>query len=368
MAKPCSNNSINVFLIAVLISFLTAFFMMPILIKVANKWSIYDLPSDRKVHSAGISALGGIGIFFGIRMGLFSSLLFAAEPTLHKSSTYLLVGMLLIFLNGLGDDLFSYSANKKFILQFVICFLFVDSDGIFQQELHSIIGSYYATRFILTLVLVTIINSINLMDGIDGLAAAMGIFICTVFSILNILHENIFLSVLSLSTVGALGGFLYFNRNPAKIFMGDSGALMLGFVIAFLTISTPYKSQTYFLSHTKLHVVNIILATISLPVFDVIRLFFSRLISGASPFNGDRNHLHHILVDSGVSVGKSVLVIFSIATFQLAIAVSLPFVPWYEMLSILLISYLVIIRFISVIVSAEKKSVGELLRKITNIF
>lgn len=347
MAKPCSNNSIKVYLIAVLASFLTAFFLMPILIKVANKWGIYDLPTDRKVHSAGISALGGIGIFFGIRMGLFSSLLFAAEPTLHKSSTYLLVGMLLIFLNGLGDDLFSYSASKKFFLQFVICFLFVDSDGIFQKELHSIIGYYYATRFILTLALVTIINSINLMDGIDGLVASMGIFICTVFSFLNILHENIFLSVLSLSTIGALGGFLYFNRNPAKIFMGDSGALMLGFVIAFLTISTPYKSQTYFLSHTKLHIVNIILATISLPVFDVIRLFFSRLISGASPFNGDRNHLHHILVDSGISVGKSVLMISSIATFQLAIAVSFPFVPWYGMLLVLGVSYLTVFKIIT---------------------
>jgi UDP-N-acetylmuramyl pentapeptide phosphotransferase/UDP-N-acetylglucosamine-1-phosphate transferase len=321
--------------------------MMPILIKTANKWRIYDLPSDRKVHSAGISALGGIGIFFGIRMGLFSSLLFVAEPTLHKSSTYLLVGMLLIFLNGLGDDLFSYSANKKFFLQFVICFLFVDSDGIFQQELHRLVGSYYATRFILTLALVTIINSINLMDGIDGLAATMGIFICTVFSFLNILHENIFLSVLSLSTIGALGGFFYFNRNPAKIFMGDSGALMLGFVIAFLTISTPYKSQTYFLSHTKLHVVNIILATISLPVFDVIRLFFSRLVFGASPFKGDRNHLHHILVDSGVSVVKSVVVILGIAVLQVIIAVCLPFETWYGVLSILMVSYWVMFKLIS---------------------
>jgi UDP-N-acetylmuramyl pentapeptide phosphotransferase/UDP-N-acetylglucosamine-1-phosphate transferase len=321
--------------------------MMPILIKAANKWGIYDLPSDRKVHSAGISALGGIGIFFGIRMGLFSSLLFVVEPTLHKSSTYLLVGMLLIFLNGLGDDLFGYSAYKKFFLQFTICFMFVDSDGIFQQELHRLMGSYYVTRLILTLAMVTIINSINLMDGIDGLSATMGIFICSVFSFLNILHDNIFLSSLSLSTVGALVGFLYFNRNPAKIFMGDSGALMLGFVIAFLTISTPYKSQAFFLSHTKLHVVNIILATISLPVFEVIRLFFTRLISGVSPFGGDRNHLHHILIDSGVSMGKSVLMILSIAIFHLVIAVSLPFVSWYGVLLILGVSYLVIFTFIS---------------------
>lgn len=354
MAKPCFNQIMNVYLITVLTSFLTALFIVPILIKAANKWRIYDLPSDRKVHSAGISALGGVGIFFGIRIGLFSSLLFVAEPTLHKSSTYLLVGMLIIFLNGLGDDLFSYSAYKKFFLQFVICFLFVDSNGVFQQELHRLIDSYYLGRVVLTIALVTVINSINLMDGIDGLAASMGIFICAVFGFLNILHENIFLSVLALSTAGALGGFLYYNRNPAKIFMGDSGALMLGFVIAFLTLSTPYKSQTSFLSHTKIHEVNIILATISLPVFEVIRLFFSRLISGASPFNGDRNHLHHILVDSGVSVVRSVLVILGIAVIQVVIAVCLPFETWYGVLFILGVSYFGALKLLTMVFATSK--------------
>lgn len=128
--------------------------------------------------------------------------------------------------------------------------------------------------------------------------------------------------------------------------MGDSGALLTGFVIALLTISTPYKGFVISINHSKIQVINIILAAISFPVFDVIRLFFQRLISGASPFSGDRNHLHHILVDSGVSVGKSVLVIFSIAICQLAIAVSLSFVPWYGVLVLLGLSYLVIFTFV----------------------
>lgn len=332
--------------VSVLTSFLTCYFIIPVLIKAGFKWKIYDLPSDRKLHSAGISALGGIGIFFGIRIGLFFSLLIGPEPTLLKSSTYLLVGMLIIFLNGLGDDLFSYSANKKFFLQFVICFLFIDSEGVFQQELQRLLDSYYLSRVVLTFALITIINSINLMDGIDGLAAYMGIFICAVFGYLNILHENTFLSVLALSTLGALGGFLYYNRYPAKIFMGDSGALMLGFIIAFLTLSTPYKTQTYFLQHSKIHEVNIILATISLPVFEVIRLFITRLILGTSPFTGDRNHLHHILVDSGVSVVNSVFVILGIVITQVLIAVCLPFETWYSVLFIIMVIYLGIYKLI----------------------
>ncbi len=175
----------------------------------------------------------------------------------------------------------------------------------------------------------------------------MGIFITIVFAVLNLLQGNDSLAILALSLLGALVGFLYYNFNPAKIFMGDSGALLTGFVIALLTISTPYKGFVISINHSKVQIINVILATISFPVFDVIRLFSLRLISGASPFSGDRNHLHHILVDSGVSVGKSVLVIFSIAIFQLAITVSLPFVPWNFLLFFLMFIYsciLIVIR------------------------
>lgn len=319
---------------------------MPILIKVADKYKIYDEPGDRKIHPKSISYLGGFGIYFAIVIGLFAARL--VNSTLHfdPSFFFILFGMTIIFLNGLGDDLFGYTANQKFFVQFAICFAFIDSKGVIQLYLQELIDSYILSRIILSFALVTIINSINLLDGIDGLAASMGILITIVFSVLNVLQGNDSHAILALSLLGALLGFLYYNFNPANIFMGDSGALLTGFVIALLTISTPYKGFVISINHSKIQLINVILAAISFPVFDVFRLFFQRLISKASPFSGDRNHLHHILVDSGVSVAKSVLVILGLGVIQILISVCLPFETLYGLMFILMASYIVI--FISV--------------------
>ena len=340
------------YLVAFAVSLIVSLFLIPILIKVANKYKVYDEPGDRKIHPKAISYLGGFGIYFAVVLGLFAARLLDTEIHFDTSFFFILFGMTIIFLNGLGDDLFGYSANQKFFVQFAICFAFIDSKGVIQLYLQELIDSYILSRIILSFALVTIINSINLLDGIDGLAASMGIFITIVFAVLNVLQGNDSLAILALSLLGALVGFLYYNFNPAKIFMGDSGALLTGFVIALLTISTPYKGFVISINHSKIQVINIILAAISFPVFDVIRLFFQRLIAGASPFSGDRNHLHHILVDSGVTVVKSVLVILGIAIAQVLIVVCLPFETWHGVLFVLIVGYLVILRVISVVVSS----------------
>ncbi len=335
------------YLVAFAVSLIVSLFLIPILIKVANKYKVYDEPGDRKIHPKAISYLGGFGIYFAVVLGLFAARLLDSEIHFDASFFFILFGMTIIFLNGLGDDLFGYSANQKFFVQFAICFAFIDSKGVIQLYLQELIDSYILSRIILSFALVTIINSINLLDGIDGLAASMGIFITIVFAVLNVLQGNDSLAILALSLLGALLGFLYYNFNPAKIFMGDSGALLTGFLIALLTISTPYKGFVISINHSKIQVINIILATISFPVFDVIRLFFQRLISGASPFSGDRNHLHHILVDSGVSVKKAVLVILAIATLQITIMISLSFVPWFGVFFVLLISYFFVFKLVN---------------------
>jgi UDP-N-acetylmuramyl pentapeptide phosphotransferase/UDP-N-acetylglucosamine-1-phosphate transferase len=341
---------------------------MPILIKVADKYKVYDEPGDRKIHPKSISYLGGFGIYFAVVLGLFAARLLDSEIHFDASFFFILFGMTIIFLNGLGDDLFGYSANQKFFVQFAICFAFIDSKGVIQLYLQELIDSYILSRIILSFALVTIINSINLLDGIDGLAASMGIFITIVFAVLNLLQGNDSLAILALSLLGALMGFLYYNFNPAKIFMGDSGSLLIGFVIALLTISTPYKGLVISINHSKIQVINIILAAISFPVFDVIRLFFQRLIAGASPFSGDRNHLHHILVDSGVSVVKSVLVILMISLLHAIISLGLLNISWVETLVILMSFYFLFYYAVSNVFVADKYSTRGLLRKIINLF
>lgn len=356
------------YLIAFVASLVVSLYLMPILIKVADKYKVYDEPGDRKIHPKSISYLGGFGIYFAVVLGLFAARLLDSEIHFDASFFFILFGMTIIFLNGLGDDLFGYSANQKFFVQFAICFAFIDSKGVIQLYLQELIDSYILSRIILSFALVTIINSINLLDGIDGLAASMGIFITIVFAVLNLLQGNDSLAILALSLLGALMGFLYYNFNPAKIFMGDSGSLLIGFVIALLTISTPYKGLVISINHSKIQVINIILAAISFPVFDVIRLFFQRLIAGASPFSGDRNHLHHILVDSGVSVVKSVLVILMISLLHAIISLGLLNISWVETLVILMSFYFLFYYAVSNVFVADKYSTRGLLRKIINLF
>ncbi len=356
------------YLIAFVASLVVSLYLMPILIKVADKYKVYDEPSERKIHPTSISYLGGFGIYFSLVLGLFAARLVDSNLHFDPSFFFILFGMTIIFLNGLGDDLFGYSANQKFFVQFAICFAFIDSKGIIQLYLQELIDSYILSRIILSFALVTIINSINLLDGIDGLAASMGIFITIVFAVLNLLQGNDSLAILALSLLGALVGFLYYNFNPAKIFMGDSGSLLIGFVIALLTISTPDKGLVISINHSKIQVINIILAAISFPVFDVIRLFFQRLIAGASPFSGDRNHLHHILVDSGVSVVKSVLVILMISLLHAIISLGLLNISWFETLVILMSFYFLVYYAVSNVFVADKYSTRGLLRKIINLF
>ncbi len=343
------------YLIAFVASLVVSLYLMPILIKVADKYKVYDEPGDRKIHPKSISYLGGFGIYFAVVLGLFAARLLDSEIHFDPSFFFILFGMTIIFLNGLGDDLFGYSANQKFFVQFAICFAFIDSKGVIQLYLQELIDSYILSRIILSFALITIINSINLLDGIDGLAASMGIFITIVFAVLNLLQGNDSLAILALSLLGALMGFLYYNFNPAKIFMGDSGALLTGFVIALLTISTPYKGFVISINHSKIQVINIILAAISFPVLDVIRLFFQRLIAGASPFSGDRNHLHHILVDSGFKISN---IIISISTyFFIGIVQAIVFqnLNWFFFLSILFVFYLICYFLLKFIIVKQTK-------------
>jgi UDP-N-acetylmuramyl pentapeptide phosphotransferase/UDP-N-acetylglucosamine-1-phosphate transferase len=246
--------------------------------------------------------------------------LFLASQSFNAHFCFILLGMTLIFLNGLGDDLFKYSAKQKLFIHFLVCSTFIDSNGIVQNYLQELFDSYYISRVFLSVILVTIINSINLLDGIDGLAGTICIFILLVFGFLNILHGDIFLSVLSISLLGSLTGFMCYNINPAKIFMGDSGALLSGFVIGMLTISTPNFSHPALSNFPDDLIIKIILGAISIPVLDLLRLFFVRMSSGKSPFNGDRNHLHHILVDAGVPTKTTVLIILLMSIIHVILA------------------------------------------------
>ena len=329
-------------------AFLLSFFLIPLLIQVSSKYLIFDEVTSRKRHARRISFLGGFAIYFSLIIGVFLAPLFQSGQKFDLHVGFILLGITIIFLNGLGDDVFKYSAKQKLVVHLLVGFTFIDTNGIVQVYLLDLFDSYAITRIVLSIILVTIINSINLLDGIDGLAASISIFILMVFSFLNFYQGDTFLTVLSISLLGSLIGFLFYNLSPAKIFLGDSGSLLCGFIIGILTISTSSLSHTRLNNFSDELIIKIILATISIPVLDLLRLFFVRIMSGKSPFNGDRNHLHHILVDAGVSNNKTILVILMMSMVHVISAF------FIVDLSLIVLGFLFMLEYLFVVTILKK--------------
>jgi len=289
---------------------------IPIIIKIAKKRQFYDQPNERKLHTSPIPTLGGIGIFFGF----FVSVSFWIQSYAFQLEnwSYLSFSMIVLFIVGLIDDLKEVSANKKLIFQVLIATLTV-LGGTRLVSFHDFMGIGELPLFLQyglsILIIVGLINAYNLIDGMDGLAAGIGLINSLAFSAIFILKGEMFLATLSLSFGGSLFAFLIYNFNPAKIFMGDTGSLIIGFmmaVFAFNALSFGQNDSISYLEPNQLMV--IVFAILMLPVFDSLRVYYQRIRKGGSPFQADQTHIHHLLHLSGLEV-KTVVIIIYLANF-----------------------------------------------------
>lgn len=315
---------------------------IPQIIMVATKKRLYDTPdNDRKIHLRVIPNLGGIGIFFGF---ITTASLFISPEAFPKWN-YIIAASLLLFLVGIADDLISLSPPKKFLTQFVAAFIVVCIADIRLKSLHGVLGVYgdlpywwSATFSIIGVIFVT--NAYNLIDGIDGLAGSIGVLSTLLLGVTLAGFGHPGAACLSFCLLGGIVGFLRYNISPAKIFMGDTGSLLIGFIISLLCIMavnnfSSEKAISTFI-HSAAGALVIGLSILFVPVFDTFRVFSTRLMKGSSPFKADRTHLHHYLLDMGFSHSQTVTVIL-IANF-LIITVSLitqDFNPNFAILCIL---------------------------------
>lgn len=308
---------------AILLGYVTAFtlsyFALPAIIAVANAKKLYDRPNERSAHEAPTPSLGGIGIFAGAICGI---ILWAPVQTFGLLQ-YVLAALVLIFLLGVKDDLIPMAPGKKLLGQILAALILVykshvkitSFDGIFGiYELPGLLG------FALSMVIIVgIVNAFNLIDGIDGLAGSIGLLTCLSLGSWFYLADHIEFAVVAFSLAGALAAFLKFNFSPARIFMGDTGAMLIGTVCAVLAIkfielnrTLPEGVPVRFDSAPA-----IAIAVLILPIFDTLRVFTHRLLRGQSPFHPDRGHIHHQLLDAGfthmqataILTGLNVLVI-----------------------------------------------------------
>ncbi|HEY6081965.1 MAG TPA: MraY family glycosyltransferase [Chitinophagaceae bacterium] len=286
-----------------LLTFGLAYFAIPSIIFFAKKKRLFDEPDDfRKIHLAKTPNLGGVAIFAAFA---FATSFLDSDKVLG-SWNYIFAALLILFVTGLKDDVIGLSPLKKFLAQFLAAVIVVYLGDIRITDFHGIFGIHalpYSLSLAFTVVgCMFVTNAFNLIDGIDGLAGGIGLLVFSIFGGYFASVGSYGLAYMSFSMVGGLLAFLRYNIAPAKIFMGDTGSLLLGFIAAILSV------KFVELNNTPLHSVGtgasslvVALAILIIPVFDTFRVFVNRLYNGRPPFTADRNHIHHLLLDIGLN-------------------------------------------------------------------
>ncbi|MEP6746415.1 MAG: MraY family glycosyltransferase [Bacteroidota bacterium] len=282
-------------------AFSITYLSIPVIIFVAKSKKLYDVPDERKIHDAPIPSLGGLGIFAGFVMACLTIISFGQAPDFQ----YFFAAFFVIFFLGLKDDILDISPVKKFIGQVLAAFLIIYKGNIQIQSMHGFLGfdqlSPMFSILFTYLTIIVIVNSFNLIDGVDGLAATLALMAVTILGVYFYQVDMQPYAILAFATGGSLVAFLIFNFQPAKIFMGDTGSLLLGLINAILVIK--------FINVAEMPSVNVHIssapavgfAILMIPLLDTLRVFGIRIGHRRSPFSPDRNHIHHILLDRGLS-------------------------------------------------------------------
>lgn len=283
------------------VAFIISFLAIPVVLQIADTKKLFDVPDERKVHSHPVASLGGVGIFGGF---LLASLL-SIQGYMNPEFQYFFAAALVIFFLGLKDDLIILSASKKFVGQVIAASILIHLGGIRLDSMHGLFGfEELPEAFALALsylTIIVVINSFNLIDGIDGLAASLGVLTMLIFGIYFYMIDYHAYSLLAFALAGSLVAFLIFNHHPAKIFMGDSGSLMIGLVNSILVIKFINVASESTVAVPIDSTVAIGFAILIVPLLDTLRVFAIRIFNGRSPFTPDRNHVHHHLLARGMS-------------------------------------------------------------------
>lgn len=287
--------------ISLVVTFLLCFKIIPTVIRIARLKNLVDEPNSRTSHKKAVPTLGGVGIYlsFSITTLLLSSYYYIPE------FNYLLLGMMVLFFLGIKDDIVVLSANKKLIGEIAVAVMLAYLGDLRLTSLQGVFGIYeipYGASVLLSsFIYIALINAINLIDGIDGLASGVGILTLSFLGVNFYLMGHLGWSMLCFAMVGSLFAFFLYNvfgyRN--KIFMGDTGSLILGLFLTATTIKFIEMNATFANHLTITFAPAVAIALLILPIFDTIRVFSVRIANGRSPFSPDKNHLHHLLLYLG---------------------------------------------------------------------
>jgi UDP-GlcNAc:undecaprenyl-phosphate GlcNAc-1-phosphate transferase len=311
-------------ILAIVSSFLIAIFAIPSIITVAKFKGLYDKPEERKIHTSKIPRLGGMAIFasFGLAVLLFG------DFTTILGAKYIGAALIILFFSGLKDDIIIISPLKKLYVQLIAAGLVTTFTSIRITDFHGVFSvseiPFLASIGLSMFMIIVITNSINLIDGVDGLAGSLSLIISLTYGYLFYQQGELDWMLISLSLAGALLGFLFFNFSPAKIFMGDAGSLTVGFLLSIFTIHFIESNSPSFGHYARLKSApGIALAILIVPLYDTLRVFILRALKRTSPFKADKNHLHHWLIKNGQSHGQVTTILVTVNLLFILIAMAL---------------------------------------------
>lgn len=293
---------------ALVVALIVSFILTPVVKVLAQRVGAVDVPKDnRRMHDHPIPRMGGLAIFFGF---LISTLIFVQiTPQLRG----MMLGAVIIVVLGIFDDIYSLKAGFKFVVQIVAALIAVCSGNIIQILSNPNIFSanpYWNLGLLaypVTVIwIVAITNAVNLIDGLDGLACGVTTISSMTLLVIALVVGEPQVAFLVAALVGGCLGFLPYNLNPAKIFMGDTGSTFLGFVLAVVSVQGLFKLYT---------IISFVVPflMLGLPIFDTAFAFIRRIAHGQSPMHADRSHVHHRLIDMGFSQKQAVAVLYVIS-------------------------------------------------------
>ena len=349
------------YLAAIVLSATISVYSIRKIIFITKSHKIYDTPDDtRKIHGAEIPSLGGIGIFIGY-------IIVAAFfwPRVHFFMPYIMASSAILFFTGIYDDIMNMRPSKKLIAQLIASLVTVLFANIRIGSLHGLFGidilTWWPDVIITTLCCTFFINVFNFVDGIDGLASVLAALYLGILGTLFAVTGHEAVAGISFALAGATTGLLFFNIAPAKIYMGDTGSMFLGFTIftfSLLFLNMCSSGETTSISgiiHDPQQAFVLLFAMLFLPIFDAIRVFILRASRGISPLKADRTHLHYYLLDAGFTHTQSVLIIVTTNILIIALAYILRNAsPYISLLSITALASLVMF----VIYKLRQKKLG----------
>ena len=294
--------------LALLVALVVSFLMTPVVKTFAYKVGAIDVPKDnRRMHKTPIPRLGGLAIFIGF---MVSILLFAEIDSEMKS---ILLGAVIIVVLGVVDDIMALPAMLKFVVQIGaalipalngVQILAFSNPNIFSDNLYWVLGGLSVPFTVLWIVALT--NAVNLIDGLDGLANGVSAISATTMLVIALMASEMQVAIVMAALVGASVGFMPYNLNPAKMFMGDTGATFLGYILATMSIQGLFKYYA---------VISFVVPfmILGLPIFDTAFAFVRRIAHGQSPMHADRSHIHHRLIDMGLNQKQAVATLYVIS-------------------------------------------------------